>query len=171
MTATRVGLALALVLVLGSTTAAQDANVPRLAALDFEAVFLNGQPYDGDVLAGKVVLLDFWAVWCPPCLRAFPKLNRIAATFPGGDVHVLGVTVFSGSRDEVSTFLSDYDVRFPVLVAADDVPYEYGVIGVPTYLLVGTDGSISKRYAGELPDLVERLTEDVQTLLEHRTVN
>ncbi len=135
-------------------------------AIDFEATRLDGTLFNGLDLKGKVVLLDFWAVWCRPCIEAFPKLNDLAQELAGRNVEVIGVTVHSGSREEVADFLEGYDVQYTVVVADDTLVYRFDVIGFPTYLLVGPDGAIYKRYVGDLPGLTDRITRDVVKLLE-----
>ncbi len=135
-------------------------------AIDFEATRLDGTLLNGLDLKGKVVLLDFWAVWCRPCIEAFPKLNDLAQELAGRNVEVIGVTVHSGSREEVADFLEGYDIQYTVVVADDDLVYRFDVIGFPTYLLVGPDGAIYKRYVGDPPGLTDRITRDVVKLLE-----
>ena len=146
-------------------SAAEPQAADRLA-IDFEATRLDGTPFDGLDLKGTVVLLDFWAVWCRPCIDAFPKLNALAEALVSSSVEVVGVTVHSGSRKEVAGFLEGYDVQYRVVVADDALAYRFDVIGFPTYLLVGPDGTIVKRYVGDLSDLTERITRDVMSLVE-----
>ena len=146
-------------------SAAEPAADDRLA-IDFEAIRLDGTPLNGLDLKGRVVLLDFWAVWCRPCIEAFPKLNSLASEFAGRNVEIIGVTVHSGSREEVADFLAGHDVQYTVVVADDELPYRFDVIGFPTYLLVGPDGTIHKRYVGEVPELTDRVKRDVANLLQ-----
>ena len=126
-------------------------------AIDFQATKLDGTPFNGTGLKGHVVLLDFWAVWCRPCLEAFPELNGLAHELADHDVEVIGIAVHSGSWEEVADFLEGYDVQYPVVVADEELVYRLDVIGYPTYLLVGQDGAIYKRYVGELPNLADRI--------------
>ena len=66
-------------------------------AIDFEAVDLAGNPFRGLDLHGKWVLLDFWAVWCAPCMDAFPKLNGLVGQLDPGEFEIVGMTVYSGT--------------------------------------------------------------------------
>ncbi len=155
------------VLLVGPTTlSGAEPEADDRLAIDFEATRLDGTPFSGLDLADRVVLLDFWAVWCRPCIEAFPKLNHLARELADRDVEIIGVTVHSGSREEVADFLEGYDVQYTVVVADDELAYRFDVIGFPTYLLVGPDGAIYKRYVGDLPGLTDRITRDVVKLLE-----
>ena len=71
------------------------------ATLRFTATRLDGRPFDAAELEGRAVLLDFWAVWCTPCIAAFPHLGRLQHDFGGRDFQVLGVAVHSGTPDDV----------------------------------------------------------------------
>ena len=133
-------------------------------AIDFQATRLDGTLFNGSNLEGHVVLLDFWAVWCRPCIEAFPTLNHLARELADRDVEIVGIAVHSGSSEEVADFLTEHDIQYPVVVADEDLVYRLGVIGYPTYLLVGPDGAIYKRYVGKLPNLTDRIMRDVVLL-------
>ncbi len=139
-------------------------------AIDFRATRLDGTLFNGSDLEGHVVLLDFWAVWCRPCIEAFPKLNHFARELAEGDVEIIGIAVHSGSPDEVADFLEGHDIQYPVVVAHEDLVYRLDVIGYPTYLLVGPDGAIYKRYVGDLSNLTDRIMRDVVMLQQSASV-
>ncbi|MCH8992425.1 MAG: TlpA family protein disulfide reductase [Acidobacteria bacterium] len=84
-------------------------------AIDFHATRLDGTLFNGATLEGQVVLLDFWAVWCRPCIEAFPTLNHLAEELADHDVALIGVAVHSGSPEEVADFLEEHDIQFPLL--------------------------------------------------------
>lgn len=158
--------AFSMLMALPTTLSAAEPEADDRLAIDFEATRLDGTPLHGLDLEGRVVLLDFWAVWCRPCIDAFPKLNALATHLTDRDFEIIGVTVHSGSREEVADFLRKYDVQYTVVVADDELAYRFDVIGFPTYLLVGPDGAIQKRYVGDPPELVDRIRHDVMSLLE-----
>lgn len=133
-------------------------------AMDFSATALDGASFAGSELAGKTVLLDFWAVWCAPCISAFPRLNRLQADFGRGDFTVLGVTAYSGTPTDVRSFLRDHRVDYPVIVADEKLVERFGVIGYPTYFLVRPNGSVYRQYVGEMPDLYEAVASDLALL-------
>ncbi len=134
--------------------------------LDFTATNLDGSRFDARSLEGKVVLVDFWAVWCAPCIAAFPKLNNLQADFATQGLQVLGIAVYSGSHEDVSQFMSDHDVDYTIVVGDEDLVEKFGVIGFPTYYLLSADGRIEKQFVGELTGLYKEVREDIRRLTE-----
>ena len=140
-----------------------DQHNDRLA-IDFEATDLNGNAFHGIELKGRIVLLDFWAVWCPPCLDAFPKLTGLARELRDEQFDLVAIAAYSGSAAAVREFLEDYTADYTQVVGDEDLVYRYGVIGYPTYFLVDPEGNIYRKYVGALPGLIERVKADVSEL-------
>ena len=133
-------------------------------ALDFDVANLDGSSFDASSLKGTAVLLDFWAVWCAPCIVAFPKLNQLEHDFRDEMFSILGIAVYSGTHDDVSKFLEDYDVDFKMVVGEEDLVERFGVIGYPTYFLISPDGTVYKQYVGVQPGLLEEIAADLTAL-------
>ena len=80
----------------------------------FTVTRLDGGSFDAGELAGRAVLIDFWAVWCAPCIAAFPQLSRLHDDFGGSDFQVLGVAVYSGLwQSQVALWTSRHRRIFP----------------------------------------------------------
>ena len=135
-------------------------------AIDFKATDLKGNPFYGRSLDGKIVLLDFWAVWCPPCLKAIPVLGKLHRDFGGEDFQVLGMAVYSGTGEDVSLFIQEHHIEYPMVVGNDDIVEDFGVIGYPTYFVIDSAGNVYKKYVGELEDLYDRVAKDIAILKE-----
>ena len=133
-------------------------------AIDFQAVDLQNRPFSGLSLKGKTVLLDFWAVWCKPCIAAFPTLKKLNRDFEDKNFEVVGVAVYSGGPQEVAKFIAPHDLDYTVVVGSEDLVFQFGVIGYPTYLLVGPDGKIYKKYVGEAKNLYSEVKEGILKL-------
>jgi len=151
-----------------ATTQASTPDQPNTGRLpiDFQATDLHGVPFHGISLKGKTVLLDFWAVWCPPCIKAFPVLGRLDTDLKGKDFQVLGIAVFSGTVEDVANFVEEYEVTYQVVIGDEDLVEWFGVIGYPTYFLISPEGAIANKYVGDWPDLYENVKADVAALMK-----
>jgi thiol-disulfide isomerase/thioredoxin len=99
-------------------------------------------------LRGKVVLLDFWATYCAPCIAALPELQSLHSTYAGRGLAVVGVTV-DDRPALVKKATGDAKVTYPVLRSTAEVWNAYKVVALPALVLVGRDGRIVKRFGGE----------------------
>ncbi len=133
-------------------------------AIDFDAVDLQGQPFKGLSLKGKIVFLDFWAVWCGPCIEAFPALKKLDSDFKDASFEVVGIAVYSGTVEDVTQVVEKYGLDYRIVVGDEDLVERFGVIGVPTYVLIGPDGHIYKKYVGAVKGFYEELEEDISKL-------
>lgn len=141
------------------------AAAPQTTAPAFQGLRLDGSEFDSAELAGGFVLLDFWGVWCAPCIGAFPKLSRLHDDYADRNFKVVGLAVLSGTPDEVAEFLEPYGVTYPIVVVERDVPDSFLVLSYPTYVLLGPDGKILRIYQGQPNDLYELVSEELERVL------
>jgi thiol-disulfide isomerase/thioredoxin len=97
---------------------------------------------------GKVVLLDFWATYCIPCIEALPELQALHVKHASRGFTVVGITV-DDRPALVRKATSRAQVSYPILRATPAVWNEYRVTALPALILVGRDGKIIRRYGGE----------------------
>ncbi|MFC3231400.1 TlpA disulfide reductase family protein [Marinibaculum pumilum] len=101
-------------------------------------------------LQGKVVLLNFWATWCAPCVREMPSLDRLQAELGGEDFEVLAVSVDRGGLKTAGDFLRKHEI-VNLQTASDPRMAMFRALGgkvMPTTLLIGADGKILGRLEG-----------------------
>jgi thiol-disulfide isomerase/thioredoxin len=116
---------------------------------------------------GKVILLDFWASWCGPCRSALPNLKRLQAVYGGADFVVISI---SEDDDESAwhAFVSSHSMTWPQRLDSDgSFQSQFGVHALPTYVLVGRDGTVLQKFVGEAPaeSIVERIGPDLKASL------
>ena len=102
-----------------------------------------------DFRGEKIVILDFWASWCSPCLRAIPELNKLQKDYAEKDVQVLGINIQESPAKAISIKVK-YMVKYPILLdIKGTVAKDYKVRGIPNLILVDKDGVV--QYNGHAP--------------------
>lgn len=133
-------------LALGCTdkSAQPDASTPS----DFALQDMSGKTVKLSDYKGKVVLLEFWATWCPPCRESVPGLEKLHKAYKGKGLVVLALSLDQGNWDEVKSFIAHQGITYAVLQATDEVTADYQVRSIPMTLVVNKEGKIAKRYLG-----------------------
>jgi peroxiredoxin len=154
-------------------------NIPRIAALkkfladiertavgsqaiDFEMMSRDGQLIKLSDYKGKVIMLDFWASWCAPCIKEFPDLKEIYNQFRENEFEIIG---FSIDKDKKAweNMLDKHKLPWPQVVelngAAGITPKDYGIIFIPTVYLIDTEGKIAgtNLHGNRLTDKIKEL--------------
>jgi len=122
------------------------------AAPDFKLTDFAGKEWTLGSLKGQVVLLDFWALWCGPCKRAMPAIQKIHEDYKSKGVTVLGVNTWERDADGAKKFLETKGFTYPSLTKGDDLAGSYGMSGIPTLVVIGKDGKIAMIEVGLGPD-------------------
>jgi peroxiredoxin len=111
-------------------------------SIDFELQDLNGKKVSLSSQKGKVVFLNFWATWCPPCRAEMPSMQRLHARFKDKGLVILAVNLQEDAKS-VRRFLAANKLSFPVLLDSDGrIGAIYGARSIPTTYLIGRDGSV-----------------------------
>ncbi len=153
----------------GATSGVANASgcpaVPKPANLDFTLKDMYGRDVKLSEYRGKVVLLNFWATWCPPCLAEMPGFVDLQAKYKTQGLEVLGVSV-SDAREDLPPFAKAHNINYPLLVGQDhdDLINAYdAATAIPVSVIIGRTGTICDRHMG-LADL-EQLEREIKALL------
>ena len=118
-------------------------------APEFSLAGLDGKQVRLSDLRGKIVLVHFWATWCPPCVEELPTLDAVSRELPGSDFQVLAVSVDQGGAQTVGSFLQRNRLALPVLLDTDHaVSSTYGTFKFPETYVVGRDGIVKYKIIG-----------------------
>ena len=131
---------------------AGEPSLPKIgtAAIDFNCQDLKGQTWSLDQIRGKVVLLRFWADWCPYCRYEMPVIDKYYRKLNKEGFLVLAVNV-KQSPEVALTFTAQLDVTFPVPLDPDGkMARRYGVYAIPTNFLIDRQGIVREILIGEV---------------------
>jgi peroxiredoxin len=124
-------------------------NIVNSKAPDFALKDMSGRTVSLTALKGKVVLLNFFATWCPPCRAEMPSFNRLYRSLKQRGLEVVAVSS-DRSINDIKDFLEKNKVDFPVLFDTDrGTTKQYRVFSMPTTFLINKNGVIVEKFYGE----------------------
>lgn len=113
---------------------------------------------------GKIVIVDFWATWCPPCRKGIPDLIQLQKDY-NGKVQVIGISVDTDSKDQVPGFIKSYGINYPILYSSNEVVKAFGGIeAIPTAFVIDKNGVIADKHVGLVPKTI--YSEKIESLLK-----
>src|SRR5579863_9238936 len=138
---------------------------------------LGGQTFDLAKLRGKVVIVNFWATWCPPCREEIPEMIALADRYKDR-LQIVGVSEDDDATpEEVRDFAREEKINYPIVMGSSGISREYGgVPALPTAFVVNTDGRVVIKHVGLYPAEVydreirallgEHVDEPIETFLD-----
>jgi peroxiredoxin len=124
---------------------------------------LDGKTWNLDDHRGKIVIVNFWATWCPPCRHETPDLVAVANRYAGKGVDAVGVSLDKGDPDVIRKFVREQNIPYPVVRPQADTPFVSGITSIPVTLLIDRQGRIARTYNGMVSK--DELTADLDRLL------
>lgn len=125
---------------------------------------LEGDTVTLERLRGRVVVLNLWGTWCPPCRREIPDLVDLQERIEPRGGTVVGLAVDSGTPEEIREFMDEFGVNYPIWRGATQTVVEhYEAVGFPTTLIIDREGIIRERYLG--PQSAEKLLTGLEPFL------
>jgi len=135
--------------------------------MEISGTLLNGQAFDPKSLAGKVVLVDFWATWCGPCVAEIPNVLEQYEKYHKDGFEVVGISL-DQEREALEKFVTEQKLPWPILFEESKgdgwqhpLATFYGISGIPTVILIGRDGNVITLNARG-----EKLGEQLDTLFK-----
>ncbi len=133
--------------------------------MELSGALLDGKAFDQKSLAGKVVLVDFWATWCGPCVAEIPNMLEQYEKYHAKGFEVVGISL-DEEKEKVDAFVAEHKIPWPIIYAGkgwqDPVAQFYGISGIPQLILIGRDGNVITLNArgGKLGERLAELFKD-----------
>ena len=155
---------------ISSAAAVDDANSPVIrfvknpeVAPPLQAQDLSGKPVNKENWTGKVVLVNFWATWCPPCRVEIPELLELKKEYKN-QLEIVGISEDDDPPENVLKFARQKGMTYPIVMATPELVEAYGgVPALPTSFLIDTQGRVVQKHSGLYP--IEAYDLEIRTLL------
>jgi thiol-disulfide isomerase/thioredoxin len=123
---------------------------------------LNGKPLNLSDLKGKVVLLNFWATWCPPCREEIPSMMKLNSAMAGKPFQMVAVSIDEGGLPAIESFFKTSGFSLPAYIDPDNrAAKAFGITGVPETFIIDKSGILVKKVIGPMawdsPDVLSYL--------------
>lgn len=149
------------------STPAVSVNSPMATAemvgADFQLVDLNGKVVPFNSLKGKVVFMNIWATWCPPCIAEMPNIQKLYENVGSDKIAFVMLSVDAGGREKVKKFIAKKGFTFPVYMPASEMPQEFESPSIPTTFVISPEGKIVAKQMG----MAEYDTKEVREYLQN----
>ena len=143
---------------IGPVTKAKPA--PNFALKD-----INGNNISLTDYKGKVIILDFWATWCPPCIKEIPDFIELYEQYKDKGFVMIGISLYQAGIEVVKEFAQSYKINYPIAMDDGQVNKAYGgITSIPTTFVIDSKGNIRKKYVGYIKKSV--FESDIKTLLQ-----
>jgi thiol-disulfide isomerase/thioredoxin len=148
----------------GAATGTESPLVGKPAP-DFELDLLDGKKFHLADSKGKVVILDFWATWCGPCIQAMPQVDKVAHQLESEGVQLVAVNL-QETPDEIKAMLERQKWKMTVALDRDGtVANHYKAVAIPQTVVVNRDGTVARLFVGGGPHFEDQLRDAVKAVL------
>lgn len=132
-------------------------------APDFTLPTADGKSLKLSDYKGKIVIVDFWATWCPPCRKGIPDLIEIQNEYKD-DVVIIGISLDRDTKKDVPSFVKNYKINYPIVYGTNEVAQNFGgVSAIPTAFVIDKAGNIVDTHVGLVPK--STYTKKIKSLL------
>lgn len=128
---------------------------------------LEGEDWRLSDHEGRVVLVNFFATWCPPCRAEMPMLVETGQTYASKGVDFIGVSLDQGGAKVLQPFIKQYQIDFPVVLPGDGPSIADGISAIPVTLLIDRSGRVAQVYRGMVSE--SQLKPDLDHLVAERS--
>ncbi|MFG0274057.1 MAG: peroxiredoxin family protein [Phycisphaerales bacterium] len=132
----------------------------------------DGDMHSLEQYRGKVVVMDFWATWCGPCKMAMPGLQNLHEEFKDRGVVILGINTWERDGNQKAIdYMDEHEYTYGLMLDGDKVAEAYGVRGIPTFYVIGVDGTVIKTKVGFDPEGEQKMAEFLDEYLAEQEMS
>lgn len=132
--------------------------------LGFQLETIDGEKIDLKNYKRKIILLDFWATWCPPCRAAIPHLIKLHEKFQNRNFVLLGIGL--DEKELLKEMKNKLNITYPILIANNEIVKFYQISTIPTLVLINKKGHISYKEIGFSEESIKKLESKILEMLE-----
>jgi peroxiredoxin len=141
----------------------KDESPKKTNLLDFTLKSIDNNEYTLNQLKGNVIIIDFWATWCRPCILSIPIFNELYEKYKDKGVLILGIGL--DEERAIRQFVERHKISYPVLIGTSEVSRKYGIRAIPTTYVIDKKGKVAARHVGFMPNLKNILEQEIKKLL------
>ena len=140
----------AIVMLVSACSSSESSSTPQFSqAPGFALPGMDGKTVDFKQYKGKLVLVDFWATWCPPCRRSIPHLAELHKKYSNRGFEVVGISLDQTGRESVANFAREYAIPYTILMGSQAVAQNWDIgSGIPVAILVNREGAVVEKIVG-----------------------
>jgi len=151
---------LIVLLMLTVTVVKADGKMPQFSLLSA----VDGKQVTSEEFKGKILLITFFATWCPPCRQEIPSLIKLQKKYTSKGFSVIGLSMDEKGPKVVGKLIEKEKINYPVLMSDNNTTKGFGgIAGIPTSFLIDREGKVIKRYPGYVP--LSLLEKDIKSIL------
>jgi peroxiredoxin len=109
---------------------------------------VNGNMVSLSDFEGKVVILDFWATWCGPCIAEIPHFKELYSTYHDQGLEIVGVSVDANAEEVVPPFVEEHGITYTILLGNPGLQRKYNLRGLPTTYIIDQKGRVVEKFLG-----------------------
>ncbi|BEH11786.1 MULTISPECIES: TlpA family protein disulfide reductase [Geobacter] len=133
-----------------------------------KVVSTSGQPISLANYKGYVLVVDFFATWCPPCRDAIPHLVTLNRKYGKQGLQILGLSLDEGDEKGVKDFIASKRINYPVALASGDIQTDYGLRSLPTVYVIDKKGNVAEKFMGGSDETLRKMEDLVKKLLAEK---
>ena len=134
-------------------------------APDFTLKGINGNTSSLADYKGKVVMVEFWATWCPPCKELTPILEKIHKKYKDKGFIILALVSEDEGEAAIRSFIKEHGITYPVLLADQETMRHYGISSIPVTFIINKEGRVVTIHMGNTQGIMQKLTSEIERLL------